>query len=165
MWTIQVSRSHDHRHGTPQTGGNATTANQRAALRAIDQWEGRKCTLFRAASSSAWLWSLSPQLCGFQHQLHPRLSLPRRTKSVSSQFLIYLGDQWFLVIARPQGSPGHDAAETGGDPLVAAVVNGLTGAGKLLDPLPAAALQVSLDDVLALLVDFFPAQMQNITNL
>lgn len=39
-------------------------------------------------------------------------------------------------------SPGHDAAEGGGDPLVAAVVDGLTGPGKLLDSLPSAALQL-----------------------
>ena len=42
-------------------------------------------------------------------------------------------------------SPGHDAAEGGGDPLVAAVVNGLTGPGKLLDSLPAAALQLKIN--------------------
>ena len=38
--------------------------------------------------------------------------------------------------------PGDDAADGGGHPLVAAVVYGLAGAGKLLDSLPAAALQL-----------------------
>ena len=80
----------------------------------------------------------------------------------------YYGDKTLQIrveLSDYHVSPGHDAAEAGGDPLVAAVINGLTRPGKLLDSLPAAALQVSLDDVLALLVDFFPAQMQNITNL
>ena len=39
-------------------------------------------------------------------------------------------------------SPGHDAAEAGGDPLIAAVIDERTGPRKLLDPLPAAALQL-----------------------
>ena len=43
-------------------------------------------------------------------------------------------------------SPGHDAAEGGGDPLVAAVVNGLTSPGKLLDSLPSAALQLKTNN-------------------
>ena len=47
-----------------------------------------------------------------------------------------------MIITLPLVSPGHDAAEGGGDLLVAAVVNGLTRAGKLLDSLPAAALQL-----------------------
>ena len=38
--------------------------------------------------------------------------------------------------------PGHDAADCGRHPLVAAVVYGLAGAGKLLHSLPAAALQL-----------------------
>ena len=102
---------------------------------------------------------------------------------------VIISDHWFKII-KVLGppchysyliSPGHDATEGGGDPLIAAVVNGLTGPGKLLDSLPAAAIQLkkkynvissgscspylSLNDILALLINLLPAQMQNISNL
>ncbi len=174
----------------PQTGGNARSANQRAVLRAIDQWGDRKCTLTQHQRD----WDLclhSSVVSNISSTLAPHFRDEQKVCHHNFLFIsaVIIYDHWFKII-KVLGppchysyliSPGHDATEGGGDPLVAAVVNGLTGPGKLLDSLPATAVQLkikynvissgscspylSLNDILALLINLLPAQMQNVSNL
>ena len=152
VWTIQVSWSHDHHHDTPTDRRKCQISQSESCTERY--WPMRRQEMHSEGSISVIGISVSTAL--WFPTSAPPSPLTSETNKKCVITISYLSQQWSSLIIDLESlkfsvlpvitliSPGHNATQGGGDPLVAAVVNGLTGPGKLLDSLPATAVQLKI---------------------